>query len=65
MRTKKNTYSYRLLAIWEQKNEEEKMHDEEFKEKLKKKSEEILKRIRGTEKNWKVFVNGLGRVKLF
>ena len=65
MRTKKNTYSYRLLAIWEQKNEEEKMHDEEFKEKLKQKSEEILKRIRGTEKNWKVFVNGLGRVKSF
>lgn len=65
MRTKKNSYSYRLLAIWEQKNEEEKVHDKEFEEKLKKKSEEILKRIRSTEKDWKVFVNGLGRVKSF
>lgn len=65
MRTKKNSYSYRLLAIWEQKNEEEKVHDKEFAKKLKKKSEEILKRIRSTEKDWKVFVNGLGRVKSF
>ena len=65
MRTNKKKYSYRLLAIWEQKNEEEKIHDKEFEKKLKKKSEEILKRIRSTEKNWKVFVNGLGRVKSF
>ena len=65
MRTKKNTYNYRLLAIWEKKSEEEKVHDKEFEKKIKKNLDRVLERIRATEKNGMVYVNGFGRVKSF
>lgn len=58
-------YSFRLLNIWEQYTKEEKKHLEKLSKKNEKKQNKILERIRKTEKEWKVFVEWLGRVKAF
>ena len=58
-------YNYRLLSIGEKKTEEEKKIDEEREKNLKKKMSKVLERIRKTEVNGKVYVDGLGRVKSF
>lgn len=59
------TYNFRLLNIWEEYTEEEKEHLEELKKKQEKKNEKVLERIRKTEKDWKVFIEWLWRVKAF
>jgi len=58
-------YNYRLLSIGEKKTEEEKKIDKEREKNLKKKMSKVLERIRKTEINGKVYVDGLGRVKSF
>lgn len=58
-------YNYRLLSIGEIKTEEEKKIDKEREKNLKKKMSKVLERIRKTEVNGKVYVEGLGRVKSF
>ena len=58
-------YNYRLLSIGEKKTEEEKKIDEEREKNLKKRMSKVLDRIRKTEVNGKVYVEGLGRVKSF
>lgn len=58
-------YNYRLLSIGEIKTEEEKKIDKEREKNLKKKMSKVLERIRKTEINGKVYVEGLGRVKSF
>lgn len=58
-------YSYRLLAIWEQKTEEEKEHDREFLKKVNEKIEKVKERILKTERDWKVHIEGLGWVEKF
>lgn len=58
-------YSFRLLGIWEEYTKEEKKHLEKVAKKEEKKQNKILERIRKTEKDWKVFVEWLGRVKAF
>ena len=58
-------YNYRLLSIGEIKTEEEKKIDKEREKNLKKKMSKVLERIRKTEINGKVYVDGLGRVKSF
>lgn len=58
-------YNYRLLSIGEIKTEEEKKIDKEREKNLKKKMSKVLERIRKTEVNGKVYVDGLGRVKSF
>ena len=58
-------YNYRLLSIGEIKTEEEKKIDKEREKNLKKKMSKVLDRIRKTEINGKVYVDGLGRVKSF
>ena len=58
-------YRFRLLNIGEEHNEEEKKYLERQKKKEEKKRESILERIRKTEKDWKVFIEWLGRVKAF
>lgn len=59
------TYKFRLLNIGEEYTEEEKEHLEELKKKQEKKNEKVLERIRKTEKDWKVFIEWLWRVKAF
>lgn len=58
-------YNYRLLSIGEIKTEEEKKIDKEREKNLKKKMSKVLERIRKTEVNGKIYVEGLGRVKSF
>ena len=58
-------YNYRLLSIGEIKTEEEKKIDKEREKNLKKKMSKVLERIRKTEVNGKVYIDGLGRVKSF
>lgn len=59
------TYRFRLLNIGEEYSEEEKKHLEEMKKKEEKKQNKILERIRKTEREWKVFIEWLWRVKAF
>lgn len=58
-------YRFRLLNIWEEYSTEEKRYLKKQEKKQEKKNKSILERIRNTEKNWKVFVEWLGRVKAF
>lgn len=58
-------YSFRLLNVWEQYNEQELEQLKKFDGKRNEKNEKILERIRKTEKDWKVFVEWLGRVNSF
>lgn len=58
-------YRFRLLNIWEKYNEQELEQLKEFDEKRKERNDKILERIRKTEKDWKMFVEWLGRVNSF
>lgn len=62
---KMKRYSFRLLKVWEKYNEQELKQLKEFDKKREEKNMKVLERIRKTEKDWKVFVEWLGRVESF